>query len=113
MLNEIAKINRAREELFRAVEPMRRRQFLRAQHRERHEQLGANLVLPAFTVRGRHQRRAESLAVREIRQHRVVLVVWVGRGHHEGPDGVQFAQRQLQCWFTAERRHWLQLVLGR
>ena len=91
-----AEIDRAREELLGAVEAMRREQFLGAQHRERHEQLGANLVLPAFAVRRRDERRAIALAVREVRQHRVVLVVRMRRRHHEVADGVELAQRELE-----------------
>ena len=75
---------------------MRRQQLLGAQHRERHEQLGADLVLPAFAVRRRHERRAKALAVREVREHRVVLVVRMRRRHHEVADGVELAQRELE-----------------
>ena len=106
-------IDCAREELFRAIEAMCGQQFFGAQHRERHEQLRADLVLPTLTVRRRDQRGAESLAVREIRQHPVVLVVGMRRGHHERPDGIQLPQRELERRLPLQRRNRLQLMLGR
>jgi hypothetical protein len=107
-----SKINRAREVLIGAVELVRGQQFFRAQHRERHEQLGANLVLPAFAMRRRDERRAVSLPVREVRQHRVVLVVWMGRRHHEVADGVELPHGELQRRLALQRGDRHQLVLG-
>ena len=91
-----AEVDRAREVLLGAVELVRRQQLLGAQHRQRLEQLGADLVLPALAARRRDERRAEALAVREVRQHRVVLVVRMRRRHHEVADGVELAQRELE-----------------
>jgi hypothetical protein len=72
------------------------KKLLGAQHRERHEQLRANLVLPTFTMRRGYERRAIALAVREVGQHRVVLVVGMRRRHHEVTDSVELAQCEFQ-----------------
>ena len=91
---------------------MRGEQLLGAQHRERHEQLRADLVLPAFAVRRRHQRRAEALAVREVREHRVVLVIRMRRRHHEVADGVELAQREFERRLALQRGNRDELMLG-
>ena len=79
-----------------AVEAVGGQQFLRSQHRERHEELGTDFVLPAFAVRGRDQRGAIALAMREVRQHPVVLIVGMRRRHHERADGIELAQCELE-----------------
>ena len=84
----VAEIHRPGEVLFGAVEAMRGEQLLRSQDRQSLEHLGADLVLPAFAARRRHQRRAEAVAVRVEREHRVVLIVGMRRRHHEVADGV-------------------------
>ncbi len=104
-------VHRAREVLFRAVVAMRRQQLLGAQHGERLEQFGANLVLPAFTARGGDQRGPHALAVPVVGQHRVVLVVGVRGGHHERAHRVELAEGELECGHAAQRRDWLQLML--
>ena len=106
-----AEVDRAREVLLGAVEAVGRQQLLGAQHRQRLEQLRADLVLPAFAAGRRHQRRPHPLAVRVIGQHRVVLVVGMRRRHHEVADRVELAQRQLERRYAAQRRDRLQLVL--
>ena len=100
----VPEINGAREILIRAVKPVRGEQFLRAQHRQRHEQLGANLVLPALTVGRRDERRAIALPMREVGQHSVVLVIRMRGRHHEVADGVELAQLQLERGLTAQLR---------
>jgi hypothetical protein len=90
----VAEVHRAGEELFRAVEPVRRGQFLRTQDAERLEDLGTDLVLPPVAARGRHQHRAHPLAQAQLGQQRVVLVVRMRRRLHVGADGVQLAQHQ-------------------
>ena len=58
----VAEVHGAREELLGAVEPVRGQQLLGAQHAERLEDLGADLVLSAVAARGRRQHDAQSLA---------------------------------------------------
>jgi hypothetical protein len=59
----VAEVDGACEVLIGAVKAVRGRQFFGAQDRQRLEQLGANLVLPAFAVRRRDERCPEALAM--------------------------------------------------
>jgi hypothetical protein len=108
----VAEINRAQEVLFRTVVAMRGEQFLGAEHSERFEKLRTNLVLSALTVCRRDERRAVPLAVGVVRQHRVVLVVGMCRGHHEVADGVELAQHQFERGLSAKLRHRDQTMLS-
>ena len=55
----VAEVHGAREVLLRAVEAVQRPQLLGAQHAERLENLGADLVLSAVAARGRRQHDAQ------------------------------------------------------
>jgi hypothetical protein len=59
----VAEIHGAGEVLVGAVEPVCREQLFGAQHRERFEQLGTDLVLAALAARGGHERRPEPFPV--------------------------------------------------
>ena len=102
----VAEIHGAREVLFRAVEPMERRKFLRAQHAERFENFGADLVLPAVSPCGRGERRPEALSPIEHDQQPVVLVVGMGRRFHHDARVGEVPQSE------PERRMPLELVDG-
>ena len=70
-----AEVDRAGEVLLGAVEAVHREQLLGAQHAERLEQLGTDLVLPAVAARRGDEHGPHPLAVPEHRQQPVVLVV--------------------------------------
>ena len=53
----VAEVDRAREILLRPVEPVRGGKLLGAEHRQRVEQLGADLVLAAIAPRRRQEHR--------------------------------------------------------
>jgi hypothetical protein len=92
----VAEVDRAREVLLGAVDPVRRVQFLGAQHAERLEDLRADLVLAAVAARRRHEHRPHPLPEAQFSQQRVVLVVRMRGGLHVGADGVELAQHQAQ-----------------
>ena len=106
-----AEVDGTREVLIGTVKAVRGRQFLGAQHGQRLEQFRPDLVLAAFTVRRRHQRSPEALAVREVREHRVVLIVRVGGGHHEIAHRVELAQGKFKCRRALQLGHGHQLML--
>ena len=58
----VAEVDGAGEVLFRAIEPMRRQQFLGPQGRQGVGQLGPDFVLSAVAPRGGDERRANPLA---------------------------------------------------
>ena len=93
----VAEVDGAAEHLLGAVEPMRRAQLLGAQHTERLEQLGADLVLPAVAPGGRGQDDAQALAVALPGHQRVVLVVGVRGDVHHRAGGGELAEHQLQA----------------
>src|SRR2546428_312277 len=88
----VAEIDRAREVLVRAVEPVQRRQLLRSQYAERLEDFRADFVLAAVAARRRRERRAIALTAIEHHQQPVVLVVGMRRGVHEDADVRQMPQ---------------------
>ena len=93
----VAEVDGAAEHLLGAVEPVRRAQLLAAQHAQRLEQLGADLVLAAVASGGRGQNHAQPLPVALPGQQRVVLVVGMrGDVHHRAGDG-ELAEDQLQA----------------
>ena len=92
----IAEVHRPGEVLLRAVEPVRRGQLLGPQDGQRVEQLAPDLVLPAVAPRRAQEHGPVALALRQQRQQRVVLVVGVGRDHHERAHGVELAERDAQ-----------------
>ena len=87
-----AEIDGAREVLLGRIEAMQRRQFLRPQHAERLEDLGADLVLAAVAARRRDERRPVALAAVEHHQQPVVLVVGMRRRHHEDAGVAEMTQ---------------------
>ena len=90
----VAEVDRAREVLLGRVEAMHRRELFGAQHRERIEQLRADLVLAAVAARRRRQNGAHALPAIQLHVQRVVLVVGMGRRLHEDAGVAQLAQRQ-------------------
>ena len=92
----VAEVDRAREVLLRAVEPVNGEQLLGAQHAERLEDLRPDLVLAAVAARRGHEHRPHALAVAHHREERVVLVVGMRRRFHEGPDRAQLAQHEAE-----------------
>src|SRR3989442_2287994 len=93
----VAEIDRAREVLVRAVEPVQRRQLLRSQYAERLEDFRADFVLAAVAARRRRERRAIALTTIEHHQQPVVLVVGMRRGVHEDADVRQMPQGEPEC----------------
>ena len=89
-----AEVHRAAEELLAAVEAVRRQQLLGAEHAERLEQLGADLVLAAVAARQRRVDDAEALPVTLHRDEAVVLVVGMRHRVHDGPDRGQLPQHE-------------------
>ena len=75
---------------------MRREQLGRAQHGHIAEQLRTDFVLPAVAAIILHVDRAQSHAMREHSEQRVVLVVGVRGSLHERSRYVEFAQRQAE-----------------
>ena len=65
-----AEVDRAREELLRAVEAMHGQQLLGAEDAERLEQLRPDLVLPAVAAGRRHEHGSHALSLPEHRQQR-------------------------------------------
>ena len=95
-VDRVAEVDRAREVLLGAVEPMQRGQLLGPQHAERLEQLRADLVLSAVAARRRRERRAIALPAIEHHEQPVVLVVGMRGGHHVDAGVGQVAQRQAE-----------------
>ncbi len=104
----VAEVDRAREVLLRAVEPVNGEQLLGAQHAERLEDLRPDLVLAAVAARRGHEHRPHALAVAHHREKRVVLVVGMRGRFHERPDRAQLAQHEAERGFgrkLADRLH--------
>src|SRR5204862_3878336 len=78
----VAEVDGAGEVLFGAVEAMKRRELLGAQHAERFEELGTDLVLSAVAAGRRRQRGALALSAVEHPEQAIVLVVGM-RGRRE------------------------------
>ena len=96
LAERVAEIHGAREVLLRAIEAMRREQFLGAENAERVEELGADLVLPAVAARRRHERHARAEMPRVERQRGVVLVVGMRGQVCDRADRRQLAQGERQ-----------------
>ena len=92
-----AEVHGAREVLLGAVDPVRREQFLGAQHGQRLEDLRADLVLAAVAARGGDQRRPHPVLEPVPREQRVVLVVRVRRRHHQAADGAELPEDEAEC----------------
>ncbi|MGC4085073.1 MAG: hypothetical protein QM736_23895 [Vicinamibacterales bacterium] len=92
----VAEVDRSREVLLGGIEAMQRRQFLGAQHAERLEDLGADLVLAAIAACGGGQRRAIALSPVQHHEETVVFIVGMRGGHHEDARVPQVAQRQAE-----------------
>src|SRR2546425_2587 len=90
----VAEIDRAREVLVRAVEPVQRRQLLRSQHAERLEDFRSDFVLAAVAARRRRERGAIALTAIEHDQQPIVLVVGMRRRVHEDADVRQMPQSE-------------------
>src|SRR2546427_4607658 len=76
----IAEVDRAREVLLRAVEPMQRRELLGPQHAERFENLRADFVLPAVAARRGREHCTVALAAVQHHEQPVVLIVGMRGG---------------------------------
>ncbi len=96
LAERVAEVDRSREVLLRAVETVGGQQFLGAEHTQRIEELGTNLVLTAVAAGRRDERHACADVARIERQRRIVFVVRV-RGHvDDRTDRRQLPQRQRQ-----------------
>ena len=92
----VAEIDGAGEILLGPVEPMGGQQLLGAQRRQRIEELGPDLVLPAVAARSRDKCGPDAFALAQQGQHPVVLVVGMRGRHHERAGGVELAQHQTK-----------------
>ena len=97
----VAEIHGAREELLGAIDAVRGQQLLGAQHAERLEDLGADLVLSAVAARGRRQHDSQPLALALHRQQRVVFVVWMRGDVHHRADGRELAEHEREGHLAA------------
>ena len=88
----VPEVDGAAEVLLCPVQTMRRVQLLGTQNREGVEQLRSDLVLAAVAARRRQQYGAVTLTPGEPREERIVLVVGMGRDHHEDAGAVELAQ---------------------
>jgi hypothetical protein len=104
-IERVAVIDRAREVLLGAVDAVGREQFRRPQYADIAKQLGTDLVLPAFTAVVLHVDRSQAHAVREHREERVGLVVWMRGRLHEGAGHVQLPDREPERNVAAVGRH--------
>ena len=88
-------VDGAREELFRAIDPPGRQQFLRADQPQQIALLGTNQVLPAFAAGQRQVPRAHVAAARVVGQNRGILIVGVRGDHQHAAQHRQLLQRLL------------------
>ena len=105
----VTEVDGAGEVLLGAVQPVRGVQLLGPQHRQRVEQLGADLVLAAVAARRRQQHGAVALASRQSRQQGIVLVVGMGHDRHEGTGAVELAQGDAERLPPLARRERLRV----
>jgi len=91
-----AEIDRAREELLRAIDLPRRQQFLRTNDSQLRPLLRSDQVLPALPARAGKIGRPHVAAAGEIGQNAGALVVGMGRDHQYTSQLVQFPQRLFQ-----------------
>src|SRR5438270_76962 len=91
-----AEVNRAREELLRAVNAARGQKLLRAHEAEQFALLRAEKVLPAVAARERKIGRAHAALAREVGQECRVLVVRVRADVEHAPRHAQTAQREFR-----------------
>ena len=92
-----AVIDRAREELFAAVEPPRLQQFLRSNDAQRLEQLGPDDVLAAFAAVQREIRDPCMIATRRAREESRVLVIGMRSGVQRACRGLEPLQQVAQA----------------
>ena len=92
----ISKVSHARKSLLDAVKAIGSQQLQSPQHTQHVEQIAAQLVLPTFAARQRHQQRQGAFPARLQRQHATVFVIGMRRDLHQPRRGVQASQHQLQ-----------------
>ena len=95
-------VDGAREILLGPIEPVDGHELFGAEHAERLEDLGADFVLAAIPAGRRHEGRAHPAAVAHHREQRVVLVVGMRGGLHEGPHRLELAQRESEGGVAGE-----------
>ena len=105
----VAEVDGAGEELLGPVQAVRGQRFFGPQHGQGVEQLGADLVLPAFAAGGGDEGGAHPLAVAQQRQQPVDLVVGMRGDRRERPDVVELAQHQSELGAAVDRLRRLRL----
>ncbi len=97
----VAEVDGAGEVLLGAVVAVHGLQLGGAQHAQRLEQLGANLVLAARAAGGREQDGAHPLAAVELCEQAVVLVVRVGGRLEEDANVAELPKGDAECGAAA------------